>query len=400
MAAIDTTRFLQDLQDLRTIGQYRTGVHRPTYSPQDMEARRWLVARLEECGLGAGIDGIGNVYGRHPGPGPHLLVGSHIESQNHAGWLDGALGVVAGVALARAGLPVDVCAFADEEGHFEGGFLGSRSIIGDLTEAEIDRSRSRNDGTPLREALAAAGLAGLPRRTLEPGRHKGFFEMHIEQGTQLEAAGLRAGVVTGIVAIWQWRIAVEGQQDHAGGTTMAERRDAGLAAVRLLALIDREFPRVCGERSTWTTGRIALEPGAPSIIPGRADVLFQFRDIDTAVLDRMEGCLRACVQESNRRERATATLANVSKSLPAPCDLAMMAALDAAAERHAPGLWQRMPSGAGHDAQVIARRMPAAMLFTPSIGGISHHWAEDTKEEDLALCCRILGAAAEAYLRA
>lgn len=398
MASIDTQRFLADLNELRRIGQFRTGVHRPTYSPQDMEARRWLVAKLEACGLEASIDGIGNVYGRHKGPGPHLLVGSHIESQNEAGWLDGALGVVAGVALARAGLPVDVAAFADEEGHFEGGFLGSKSIIGELSEAEIDRSRSRNDGTPLRDALAAAGLAGRSRMTLEPGRHKGFFEMHIEQGTQLENAGLRAGVVTGIVAIWQWRILIEGQQDHAGGTTMAERRDAGLAAVRLLAMLDQEIPRVCGERSTWTTGRIALDPGAPSIIPGKADILFQFRDIDRVVLERMERTLRACVQENNRRERTTATLVNVSKSLPAPCDPAMMAALDAAAETHAPGLWQRMPSGAGHDAQYLARRMPVAMLFTPSIGGISHHWAEDTKEEDLALCVSILGDAAARYL--
>jgi N-carbamoyl-L-amino-acid hydrolase len=399
MASIDTDRFLKDLNELRTIGRYRTGVHRPTYSPQDMESRRWLAERLEECGLEASIDGIGNVYGRHRGPGPHLLAGSHIESQNQAGWLDGALGVVAGVALARAGLPVDVAAFADEEGHFEGGFLGSRSLIGDLTEEEIDRSRSRNDGTPLREALAAAGLAGRPRLRLEPGRHKGFFEMHIEQGTQLESAGHQAGVVTGIVAIWQWRIVIEGQQDHAGGTTMAERRDAGLAAVRLLAMIDREFPKASGERSTWTTGRIALDPGAPSIIPGRADILFQFRDIDPAVLGRMERCLRACVRESNRRERTTAALTSVSRSMPAPCDPAMMAALDAAAERHAPGRWRRMPSGAGHDAQYIARAMPVAMLFTPSIGGISHHWAEDTKEEDLAACMRILGDAAEAHLR-
>jgi N-carbamoyl-L-amino-acid hydrolase len=400
MATIDTDRFLRDLNELRTIGQYRTGVHRPTYSPQDMESRRWLVGRLEECGLEASIDGIGDVYGRHRGPGPHLLAGSHIESQNYAGWLDGALGVMAGVALARAGLPVDVAAFADEEGHFEGGFLGSRSLIGDLTEEEIDRSRSRNDGTPLREALEAAGLADRPRLRLEPGRHKGFFEMHIEQGTQLEGAGQQAGVVTGIVAIWQWRIVIEGQQDHAGGTTMAERRDAGLAAVRLLAMIDREFPKACGERSTWTTGRIALDPGAPSIIPGRADILFQFRDIDPAVLERMERTLRACVQESNRRERTTATLTSISKSMPAPCDPTMMAALDAAAERHAPGRWRRMPSGAGHDAQYIARAMPVAMLFTPSIGGVSHHWAEDTKEEDLAACMRILGDAAEAYLRA
>lgn len=398
MPRIDTDRFLRDLNDLRKIGAYRTGVHRPTYSPQDMESRRWLMERLAECGLDASIDGIGNVYGRHKGAGPHLLVGSHIESQNQAGWLDGALGVVAGVALARAGLPVDVCAFADEEGHFEGGFLGSRSIIGELGEEEIDRSRSRNDGQPLRDALAEAGLAGKPRMQLEPGRHKGFFEMHIEQGTNLESKGLRVGVVTGIVAIWQWLIRFEGQQDHAGGTTMAERRDAGLSAVRLLAAIDAEFPRICGERSTWTTGRISLEPGAPSIIPGSAEVLFQFRDVSVPVLERMEATLRALVQESNRREKCPATLTQKSRATPAICDPAMMAALEAAATEEAPGAWTHMPSGAGHDAQYIAKRMPAAMLFTPSIGGISHHWAEDTKEEDLALCCQVLGSAAAKFL--
>jgi len=395
---IDTARFLQDLNDLRKIGQYKTGVHRPTYSPEDMESRRWLMARMADVGLEPAIDGIGNVYGRHRGRGPHVLAGSHIETQNHAGWLDGALGVVVGLALARAGLPVDVAAFADEEGHFEGGFLGSRSIIGALSEEEIDRSRSRNDGTPLRDALKAAGLAGLPRLQLEPGRHRAFFEMHIEQGTQLEHAGLRCGVVTGIVAIWQYRIVIEGMQDHAGGTTMAERRDAGLAAVRLLAMIDQEFPRHCGPRSVWTAGRIAVEPGAPSIIPGRADILFQFRDIDVAVLERLERCLQYCVQESNRRERTTATLSNISKSQPALCNAATMAALEEAAAARAPGLWQRMPSGAGHDAQYIARVMPVSMLFTPSIGGISHHWAEDTKEEDLALCGEILADGVARYL--
>lgn len=398
MPRIDTERFLRDLNELRKIGAYKTGVHRPTYSPQDMESRHWLMERLTECGLEASIDGIGNVYGRHKGPGPHLLVGSHIESQNQAGWLDGALGVMTAVALARAGLPVDVCAFADEEGHFEGGFLGSRSIIGELSEEEIDRSRSRNDGQPLRDALAAAGLAGKPRIQLEPGRHKGFFEMHIEQGTNLESKGLRVGVVTGIVAIWQWLIRFEGQQDHAGGTSMAERRDAGLSAVRLLSAIDQEFPRVCGERSTWTTGRISLDPGAPSIIPGTAEVLFQFRDVSVPVLERMEATLRSLVQENNRREKCPASLMQKSRATPAICDPAMMAALEAAAQEEAPGAWTHMPSGAGHDAQYIAKRMPAAMLFTPSIGGISHHWAEDTKEEDLALCCQVLGNAAAKFL--
>ena len=396
--AIDTEAFLRDLHELRTIGQFRTGAHRPTYSPQDMESRRWLMERLVACDLDASIDGIGNVYGRHKGPGPHLLIGSHIETQNEAGWLDGALGVVAGVALARAGLAVDVCAFADEEGHFDGGFLGSRSIIGELSDQEMDRSRNRTDGTPLRDALRAAGLEGKPRMRLEPGRHKGFLEMHIEQGTQLERAGLRVGVVTGIVAIWQWRILVRGQQDHAGGTTMAERRDAGLTAVRLLSAIDAEFPRVAGERSTWTTGRIALDPGAPSIIPGMANVLFQFRDVSVPVLERMEAALRALVREANRRERCEVTLEAVSKAIPALCDPAMMRALAGAAEQVAPGAWQEMPSGAGHDAQNIARHMPAAMLFVPSIGGISHHWAEDTSDEDLALGIRVLTEGARRYL--
>lgn len=398
MPQADTARFLQDLYDLRKIGAFKTGVHRPTYSPQDMESRHWLMERMREIGLEPSIDGIGNVFGRHTGAGPHLLAGSHIESQNEAGWLDGALGVVGALALARAGLPVDVCAFADEEGHFEGGFLGSKSIIGELPEEEIDRSRNRTDGTPLRDALKAAGLAGKPRMQIDPSRYKGFFEMHIEQGTQLESAGLRIGVVTGIVAIWQYRLVIEGQQDHAGGTTMAERRDAGLTAVRLLAGIDREFPRICGERSVWTTGRIVLEPGAPSIIPGRAEVLFQFRDVSTDVLRRMEAALQMLVRESNRRERCHTTLETVSRATPALCDPAMMAALDAAAEAHAPGAWQRMPSGAGHDAQYLAKQMPAVMLFVPSIGGISHHWSEDTSDEDLRLGCQVLVDGAARFL--
>jgi len=398
MPRVDAARFLQDLHELRQIGRFKTGAHRPTYSPQDMESRRWLMQRMEEAGLEASIDGIGNVFGRHKGKGPHLLVGSHIETQNEAGWLDGALGVVAGLALARAGLPVDVCAFADEEGHFEGGFLGSRSIIGELPEEEIDRSRNRTDGTPLREALRAAGLEGLPRMRIDPARYKGFLEMHIEQGTQLENAGLRIGVVSGIVAIWQWRLVVNGQQDHAGGTTMAERKDAGLTAVRLLAAIDREFPRACGERSTWTTGRILLEPGAPSIIPGRAEVLFQFRDVSMEKLREMERCLRMLVRESNRRERCHTELHAVAQATPALCDQTMMRALAGAATELAPGAWQEMPSGAGHDAQYIAKQMPAAMLFVPSIGGISHHWAEDTKEEDLALGAEVLAEGAARFL--
>ena len=394
---VDTARFLQDLDTLREIGRYRTGVHRPTFSPDDMKTRHWLVREMQAVGLEASIDGIGNVFGRHPGQGPHILAGSHLETQNYAGWLDGVLGVMAALALARAGLPVDVCAYCDEEGHF-GDFLGSRSLTGALDEADIDQAANRHDGTPMRDALRAAGLEGLPRRGLEDGRYKGAFEIHIEQGTQLERAGLQIGVVTGIVGIRQWRIIVEGQQDHTGGTTMAERRDAGLTAVRILAAIDTEFPRVCGPRSVWTTGRIVLEPNAPAIIPGRAEMAFSFRDLSPEVMADMERCLHAVVQESNRRERCPARLEAIGHSAPAPCDPAMQAALTEAAQDLCPGAWQTMPSGAIHDSQILARKLPVAMLFVPSIGGISHHWAEDTKREDLAVGLEVLAEGARRFL--
>jgi len=397
VAEPDTARFLADLHDLRQIGKFRTGVHRPTYTPQDMESRRWLMDRMREVGLVPEMDGLGNVLGRHPGAGRKLLVGSHIETQNEAGWLDGALGVVAGLALARAGLAVDVVAFADEEAHY-GSFLGSRSLVGEVTEAEIDAARHVTEGKPLREALREAGLEGLPRMRLDPARYRGFLELHIEQGSQLEGAGLRSGVVTGIFGIRYFRITAIGQQDHTGGTTMAERKDAGVAAMRVLSLIDEHFPMQAGPGTVWTCGRIVLEPNAPHIIPGRAELTFQYRDLSEAMLDRLETLLERIVQEVGRRDRCTLTLERVSRSAPALADPVLHGALCEAATRHANGQWQPMPSGAIHDAQHVAKIMPMAMLFTPSIGGISHHWSEDTKEEDLVLALRILADAAEKAL--
>ena len=227
--SIDGRRLLADLYRLREFGTYKTGVHRPTFSAVDMDSRRWLMERMREAGLEPEIDGIGNVIGRGSGEGPRLLLGSHTETQNHAGWLDGALGVMYGLEVARAvGHGIDVVAWADEEGHY-GSFLGSRSYIGDLSEAEIDAGRNRYDGSTLRDALAAAGLAGRPRLAHRPGRYRGYMEAHIEQGDDLEAHGLKIGVVTSIVGIWSYRITFEGVQNHAGTTRMAIRRDAGVA---------------------------------------------------------------------------------------------------------------------------------------------------------------------------
>jgi N-carbamoyl-L-amino-acid hydrolase len=397
MPSIDGDRLLRDLYAARAIGTYKTGVHRPTYSPDDMTARRWLATRLTEAGLEPEIDGIGNVIGRSPEAGPKLLLGSHMETQPHAGWLDGAMGVIYGLEVARAiGHGIDVGAWADEEGHF-GNFLGSRSFVRGLEDAEIARTINRHDGTKLPAALEAAGLAGLPRARLDPTRYRGYLEAHIEQGDELDTSGLRLGVVTSIVGIWQYAIRFAGVQNHAGTTRMAIRKDAGVALVRLAAAIEARFPQVAGPRSVWTTGRILLEPGAASIVPGGAEMLFQFRDADPARLTVMEQALEALVAEANAGP-CVVTLANLSRSTPKVMDAAFQDALERAAERNAPGMHIRMPSGAGHDAQIFAERLPSAMLFVPSIGGISHHYAEDTKDEDLVLGCQVLADAAAAIL--
>ena len=396
---IDATRLLRDLYDLRKIGEYKTGVHRPTFSPQDIEARHWLLARMTDAGLDASIDGIGNVIGRARGAGPHLLLGSHIETQPHAGWLDGALGVIYGLEVARAlGGGIDVAAWADEEGHF-GSFLGSRSYCGLLTDAEIDAAHNRYDGISLRDALARAGLADTPRAAVDPARYRGYLEAHIEQGDELDSSGLRLGIVTSIVGIHQYRLSFTGVQNHAGTTRMAIRKDAGVALVRLASAIDARFPEVVGPRSVWTTGRITLDPGAASIVPGGAEMMFQFRDADPERLALLERTLEELVAEANSGP-CRVTLSNMSRSVPKLMDPDFQAALERASERHAPGAHVRMPSGAGHDAQMLAQRMKAAMLFVPSIGGISHHYAENTNDEDIVLGCQVFADAAQDLLSA
>jgi N-carbamoyl-L-amino-acid hydrolase len=395
---IDGARLLEDLARLRQFGAWQTGVHRPTYSPIDMESREWLAGRMREAGLAPEIDGIGNVIGRAPGPGRKLLTGSHTETQPYGGWLDGALGVMIGLEVARV-LPgrVDVAAWADEEGHF-GTFLGSRSFVGALSEAEIDAARGQHTGQALRDALAGAGLAGRPRARVEPGRYCGYQEAHIEQGDELEATGLRIGIVTSIVGIWTYAVRFTGVQNHAGTTRMAIRRDAGVALVRLANAIHTRFPEVIAPRSVWTIGRITLRPGASSIIPGEAEMLVQMRDADPAVLGRMEAALEALVAEARAAGPCGVTMQNVFRSTPRMMDPRFQDALERAAERHAPGQHQRMPSGAGHDAQILAEAMPASMLFVPSIGGISHHIAEDTKHEDIVLGGQVAATAAAEIL--
>jgi N-carbamoyl-L-amino-acid hydrolase len=398
-------RVLADLNTLRAVGAYKTGVHKPTFSEPHKQSLEWLAQKLPEAGLTATIDGIGNVFGRSAKPGPKLLAGSHLESQNYAGWLDGPLGVVYALEAARVlnndpsfKGAVEVAAWCDEEGHF-GSFLGSRSYVGQVTEAEIDAARDRTNGRTMRDALGDMGLAGRTRITAEPGRHVGYLEAHIEQGDTLESGRLAIGVVTSIVGIWQYQINFVGAQNHAGTTRMAARKDAGLALAKFCVAIDERFPAACGPRTVWTTGRITLDPGAPSIIPGGAEMLFQIRDENPSVIARLEDLLRTMADEVNAKGPCTASVEKLRTGAPAMMNAGFQDAIEAASKALAGGRSLRMPSGAGHDAQMLATIMPAGMLFVPSIGGISHHWTENTTDADIATgaqvfvdaCRRILG---------
>jgi beta-ureidopropionase / N-carbamoyl-L-amino-acid hydrolase len=386
---VDGARVLADLNALRAIGAYKTGVHKPTFSEAHMRSLQWLAERLPEAELTAAIDGIGNVLGTSAKPGPKLLAGSHLESQNYAGWLDGPLGVVYALEAARVINPdtsvagaVEVASWCDEEGHF-GSFLGSRSYVGGVTDADIDAARDRNSSRTMRDALREAGLAGRPRARAEPRRHIGYLEAHIEQGQTLESGDLKIGVVTSIVGIWQYRISFHGEQNHAGTTRMDVRKDAGLALARFCVAIDDSFPKLSGPRTVWTTGRITLDPGAPSIIPGAAEMLFQIRDADPKVIERLEDLLRSMAAEVSAQGRCSVAVERIRTGAPAMMDTGFQQAIEAASASYAGGRSIRMPSSAGHDAQVLATIMPAGMLFVPSIGGISHHWSENTDDADI-----------------
>jgi N-carbamoyl-L-amino-acid hydrolase len=387
MAEIDPGRLLRDLRRLADFGRSGAGVSRPAYSEADLRAREWLCERLAEAGLDARVDGAGNVYGRAPGASRAILMGSHTDTVRAGGWLDGSLGVVCALEIARAlGAPgargevgVDVVSFADEEGTWEPWF-GSRCFCGELTPGAAAAARSG-----LGAALAA--LAGRPLARLEPGRHLAYLEAHIEQGPRLEAAGKTIGVVGAIVGIRDHRLEFAGRADHAGTTPMAERRDAGRALIEAAGRLLAGFERARGPETVWNLGRIALEPGEACVVPARAELLLEYRDPDEATLARFDELVRAEVAQAN--ESGIACRLTTERSVPpVRLDAALASALRTAAEACRAG-WLALSSGAGHDAAVLARHVPSAMMFVPSIAGRSHRCDEDTAEADLVLGARV-----------
>lgn len=388
--AANPDRMLADLDHLRTIGRHGTGVARRAFSDADIAARRWLAEQMAAAGLQVVVDACGNVFGLPPGDEPCLLVGSHSDTQPLGGWLDGIWGVACGLELARAALEGDgpriaVVSFQDEEGRF-GRLTGSAVWSGEMSLAQADACEDEDAlSDPIRFEQARQRVAEIgPLGEVRPERFTAFIEPHIEQGPVLDRTHEAVGVVEAIVGVRQWTLRFEGEANHAGTTPMAMRRDALQGYAAYAVALNEAFAPLAAERTVWTLGRVVVEPNASSIVPGAVTFTVQMRDSDPALLNTMAGKAHAlAAQTADQRDLTLIATPGFSVE-PVPMDPRLRNALEEAAEGRVPGRWRVMPSGALHDASNVARVLPTAMIFAPSIGGISHNPAEDTRREDLA----------------
>ena len=401
---INHDRLMNDLRQLATFGKADTGVNRLSFTPEDQAARQWLLQQMTEAGLDAHIDGIGNVYGRTKGVQKAVLIGSHTDSVPKGGWLDGAMGVLYGLEIARARieagiadtLGVDVISFADEEGTYRA-LAGSLSFCEELSEADIAAAKSQQ-GKALREALAEAGYDAQPRAQVDANRYVAYLEGHIEQGPRLEVENKKIGVVTSIVGIRRVQLTFRGQADHAGTTPMHLRKDAGSALIHCCHNIIQRFERVRSTDSVWNFGVVSFAPGAGNVVPSETRMLVEFRDPAEEILDQLEAEIHAAVAQADGEKGVAANAERLVSIPPAAMYAEIATLIEAAAHKHqAPAI--RMPSGAGHDAMVLTRYIPTAMLFIPSIGGRSHDVAEDTDAADIGLGIDVMADTVEALAK-
>jgi N-carbamoyl-L-amino-acid hydrolase len=380
---IDLARLQADIEALAGIGRDPTGgLSRPAWSPAHEEARAWLVERLRAADLAPRVDPAGNIVGRL-GDGdlaaPVVMTGSHIDTVPRGGPLDGALGVLAGLeclrTVATSGLrlarALEVCAFTDEEGRFYA-FFGSRAMTGSLDPALAARLTDPA-GLPLPEAMRRAGfdLARAPEARRDPRTIAAYVELHIEQGPWLEAEGVPIGVVEGIVGIRRRRLTFLGQPDHAGTTPMDRRRDAFFGAAEY-AVKSRELVVKGGQGHAVTTiGVVDVRPGVPNIVPERTGLIHEIRDVEPAVLDRLARRTASLARRLSRRRGLGLTTEELVDADPVRLSPRIQAVIESAAATLGFPT-KRMPSGAGHDAQILAAVTEAGMLFVPSQGGRSH----------------------------
>jgi len=399
MLTIDQNRLFADIEAFGRMGRTPSrGVSRPAMSPADLQARALFRTCVEAAGLQFRQDGAGNLSAILPADDPDvptLLAGSHLDSVPNGGRFDGALGVLAALESLRTiketglHLPVhlEAISFTDEEGAVLG-LLGSQAVAGQLTPEHLDQARGGQE-----QLEAGLRRLGITRQSIlaarrDPAKLVAFVELHIEQGTRLEQAGIDIGVVTSIVGIRSHWLRFVGQAAHAGATPMHRRADAlwGAAAFvqRARDLVTTRF-----SPGVMNCGQLHAQPGAFNIVPAEVRLALEFRHGTESQLDEMEGALLGLAEEIAREHSLSVEATPADHCLAAPLDESVMQAIERATTnlglRHV-----RLVSFAGHDTQAMSRITPSAMLFVPSVAGISHNPQEFTRPVDVVNGANVL----------
>ncbi|MFE2068068.1 M20 family metallo-hydrolase [Streptomyces sp. NPDC059467] len=401
---INAARLLGRIESFAKIGQGPDGgITREGFSDADLDARAALIGEARACGLEADVDAAGNILIRRAATGPvpaHrkvLMMGSHLDTVVNAGRLDGVYGVLAALevlqVLAESGtdLPCEpvAVAFANEEGAlFPQPFWGSMALAGRLDE--LPAQPCDHDGHSLRAPLARAGgnLDELESAVWPTGSVAAYLELHIEQGPVLERAGRQIGVVDAITGRAVLTVQVTGASGHAGTTPMDHRRDAMVAAARMVTAVEHAS-KEDGLCRVATVGRLETQPNSPNSIAGTARLTIDLRDTDPGRLERVEATVRDAIRVIAEQTGTRVDYLATTRSTPVATAPELRAAITRSAEEL--GLTHRtLPSGAGHDAQMVADIAPIGMIFVPSIGGVSHVPEEDTSPADLVSGAQVL----------
>ena len=399
---VDAATLQQYIEVLGAIGQQpEGGIVRPVYSPAWVEAREQLGTFMHAAGLDVREDAMGNLFGRlHGRDESHtILTGSHFDTVPLGGKFDGALGILAGIVALSAlrenlGQPqrsLEVVALCEEEGsRFPAHCWGTKGILGRIDPVEFDEVRD-GQGITIAEAMRAVGLA--PERYREAIRTdvEAFFELHIEQGRILFDEGIHLGIVTAITGLQHLWITVKGRADHAGTTPMDLRRDALQGAVHMAGEVTRLVEQE-GRPAVVTLGKWDVKPGAVNVVPGEVSFSVDLRHPEEETLQRLSAAIRVQCEAIAQERHLSISIEITGKSLPRPMDPGLQAVLVKAAEACG-ATWKWLPSGAGHDSQIMARHLPTAMLFVPSVEGRSHSLAEYTTAEDAARGASVLATA-------
>jgi N-carbamoyl-L-amino-acid hydrolase len=392
--AVDSSRVISDLQELRALTEDANGAQRLAWSPAWLKARAWFQSKLNGLPVEHHYDAAGNSWTTLRGVSDRaLLLGSHLDSVPNGGWLDGSLGVLVGLEVLRSfseefhGRPpvtIRLVDFVDEEGRFGRSVFGSSAFSGTHSIAS-DRIRTDRDGVRLEDALLQCGVDvdRIGDAAVERGNAASYLELHIEQGPVLEGMHLPLGVVLGTKGVERYAITFHGQEAHAGSTPMGVRRDA-LAAAAKLALEIRAIARKHPE-AVATMGSVKTYPGIVTAVVGRCETTLDMRDLNADVLASMLAEARAASERFAVEESCTVEWSKIWSIEPISFDPRLIEFCDEAVREMA-GASHRLPSGPLHDAAEVARAgIPTVMMFTQSLGGLSHNKAEDTRLDDLRL---------------